>query len=116
MLSAAECSSGLDTEQTTLVTATGVDKNEVQVHVTKSVENDARSFTLTSPANEVYTTSRMKVVEVVRGFIVDNNEDGFRDMARSPLFEQILRRIETEARVSRKPDLTVPRSLRYEGD
>ncbi len=60
--------------------------------------------------------SELKQVEVMPGFIVDDNESGFRDMARSPEFERILRWISTAERVARRPDLSVPRSLRYEGD
>jgi hypothetical protein len=64
-------------------------------------------------AAEVKT--RPKVVEVIPGFLVDNDETGFRDIARSPDFERILATIARLSSIVRKPDTSVPASLRYEG-
>lgn len=60
--------------------------------------------------------SRQKDVEVMPGFIVANDETGFRDMARSKEFERILKHIAQVTAASTVPNRSIPRSLRYEGD
>lgn len=80
---------------------------------TQSVDHELQTPDTGECAN---TLASRKNVEVMPGFIVANDETGFRDMARSHEFERILQYIARITAVSSAPDLSVPRCLRYEGD